>query len=56
MARRSQPGDIGGFKAELTASQGQAVGRAGAIGLSIGDDAIRVAGNAVTCVDGSLLV
>ncbi|MDB5958906.1 MAG: phenazine biosynthesis protein PhzF family [Massilia sp.] len=56
VAERGQSGDIGGFGAQLTASQGQVVGRAGVIGLSIGADAIQVAGNAVTCIDGSLLV
>lgn len=37
------------------AAQGACVGRAGTLRLAIGEDLIRVGGNAVTCIDGSLL-
>jgi PhzF family phenazine biosynthesis protein len=40
--------------ADLLASQGRLVGRAGVIRLKIGDDRIRVGGNAVTCIAGTL--
>lgn len=39
---------------ELLASQGAALGRAGKLRLSISDNAIKVAGAAVTCLDGHL--
>ena len=42
--------------ADLLASQGRLVGRAGVIRLQIGEDHIRVGGNAITCVDGVLEV
>lgn len=49
-------GQTSSFGATLRASQGGVVGRAGVIRLTITDALIRVAGQAVTCVDGSLLV
>jgi PhzF family phenazine biosynthesis protein len=42
------------FGADFLATQGAVVGRAGKLRLSITDDAIRVAGNAITCVDGTV--
>jgi PhzF family phenazine biosynthesis protein len=42
------------FGSEFLSSQGAAVGRAGIVRLVIAPDAIRVGGNAVTCVDGHL--
>lgn len=42
------------FGRELLATQGEMVGRAGVLRLSISDEAIRVGGNAVTCIDGTL--
>ncbi|MGE4406132.1 PhzF family phenazine biosynthesis protein [Pseudomonas sp.] len=47
-------GQTGHFGETLLASQGTVVGRAGFIHLSISDDAIRVGGQAVTCIDGSI--
>ena len=44
------------FGNEILASQGQAVGRAGKLRLSISEDLIRVGGNAITCVDGTLFL
>lgn len=49
-------GQLGTFGAELLATQGEMVGRAGVLRLSISDEAIRVGGNALTCVDGTLSV
>jgi PhzF family phenazine biosynthesis protein len=42
------------FGRDFLATQGARVGRAGTLRLSIGDDVIRVGGNAVTCVDGTI--
>lgn len=42
------------FGREFLASQGVRVGRSGKIRLSISDDVIRVGGNAITCIDGSI--
>jgi PhzF family phenazine biosynthesis protein len=42
------------FGRDFLSSQGAAVGRAGILRLTIADDAIRVGGNAVTCVEGFL--
>lgn len=42
------------FGNDFIATQGAVVGRAGVLRLSISDELIRVGGNAVTCVDGSL--
>lgn len=42
------------FGNELLASQGSMLGRAGQLKLSITTEAIRVGGNAITCVDGHL--
>ncbi|WP_020653394.1 PhzF family phenazine biosynthesis protein [Massilia niastensis] len=47
-------GQAGEFGGEFLASQGQVLGRAGVLRLSIPEGAIRVGGNAVTCIDGSL--
>lgn len=47
-------GQVGSFGRDFLSSQGAAVGRAGILRLTIGPDAIRVGGNAVTCVDGQL--
>lgn len=44
------------FGNELLATQGEMVGRAGVLRLSISDQTILVGGNAITCVDGSLSV
>ncbi|MFD2368051.1 PhzF family phenazine biosynthesis protein [Pseudoduganella sp. GCM10020061] len=49
-------GQVGRFGADLVASQGAAVGRAGLVRLMIGTDGIRVGGNAVTCIDGMIAV
>lgn len=38
----------------FVASQGAAVGRSGLIGLAVSDDAIRIGGTSVTCIDGEL--
>ena len=48
-----QPAEFG---AEFLAAQGQVLGRAGVLRLSIDAGAIRVGGNAVTCIDGVLAV
>jgi PhzF family phenazine biosynthesis protein len=40
------------FDNRFLAAQGQCVGRAGTLRLSIGEDVIRVGGNAITCIDG----
>jgi PhzF family phenazine biosynthesis protein len=45
---------VNAFGRDFLASQGAAVGRAGIVRLSIGPHAIRVGGNAVTCVEGNL--
>ncbi len=42
------------FGREFLASQGARVGRAGTIRLSIGDDVIRVGGQAINCIDGTI--
>ena len=47
-------GQADAFGRDFLSSQGGAVGRAGILRLTIGPDAIRVGGNAVTCVDGHL--
>lgn len=47
-------GQVDEFGSDFLATQGAAVGRAGKLRLSIADDAIRVGGNAITCVDGAL--
>jgi PhzF family phenazine biosynthesis protein len=47
-------GQVDTFGRDFLSSQGAAVGRAGVLRLQIGADAIRVGGNAVTCVDGHL--
>jgi PhzF family phenazine biosynthesis protein len=47
-------GQLDSFGRELLATQGEMVGRAGLLRLSISDATIRVVGNALTCVEGSL--
>jgi PhzF family phenazine biosynthesis protein len=47
-------GQAGAFGRDFLSSQGAALGRAGILRLQIADHAIRVGGNAVTCVDGHL--
>jgi PhzF family phenazine biosynthesis protein len=47
-------GQVDAFGRDFLSSQGSAVGRAGILRLRIEADAIRVGGNAVTCVDGHL--
>ncbi len=47
-------GQVDAFGRDFLSSQGAAVGRAGILRLQIAADAIRVGGNAVTCVDGHL--
>jgi PhzF family phenazine biosynthesis protein len=49
-----QQGLTGRIGRRYTASQGAAIGRAGRIRLIIEDDAIRVGGHSVTCVEGRL--
>lgn len=47
-------GQLGTFGRDLLATQGEMVGRAGVLRLSILEDVIRIGGNALTCVDGTL--
>ncbi|NEX63933.1 PhzF family phenazine biosynthesis protein [Noviherbaspirillum galbum] len=47
-------GQVSRFGSEFLATQGAAVGRAGTLRLAISGERIRVGGNAVTCVDGTL--
>lgn len=47
-------GQANTFGREFIASQGACVGREGRLRLSINDDAIRVGGNAITCIDGAI--
>jgi PhzF family phenazine biosynthesis protein len=47
-------GQAAAFGREFLASQGARVGRAGILKLSIGDEVIRVGGNAITCIDGAI--
>jgi PhzF family phenazine biosynthesis protein len=47
-------GQTAHFGSDFLASQGQAVGRAGVLRLSINDRRIQVGGVAVTCIDGQL--
>jgi len=47
-------GQADAFGREFLASQGTRVGRSGILKLSIGDEVIRVGGNAITCVDGTI--
>lgn len=47
-------GQTAEFGSDFLATQGVVVGRAGMLRLSITDDAIRVGGNAMTCIDGTL--
>lgn len=49
-------GQMAEFGRDLLVTQGEMVGRAGVLRLSMSDDAIRVGGNAITCVDGSLFL
>ncbi len=42
------------FGSDFMATQGVVVGRAGVLRLSISEEAIRVGGNAITCIDGNL--
>lgn len=49
-------GQLGIFGSDLLASQGEMLGRAGVLRLSISDEAIRVGGHALTCIDGTLSV
>lgn len=49
-------GQLDQFGREFLASQGEMVGRAGMLRLSISDEAIRVGGQALTCIDGTLSV
>lgn len=49
-------GQVEEFGRAFLASQGQMVGRAGVLRLSISDGAIRVGGKAITCIDGTLAV
>jgi PhzF family phenazine biosynthesis protein len=44
------------FGSDFLASQGEVVGRAGILRLVLSEQSIRVGGNAVTCVDGTLSV
>jgi PhzF family phenazine biosynthesis protein len=47
-------GQVDTFGADFLSSQGAALGRAGILRLTISADAVKVGGNAVTCVDGHL--
>jgi PhzF family phenazine biosynthesis protein len=47
-------GQLDSFGRDLLATQGEMVGRAGLLRLAIADDAIRVGGTALTCIDGTL--
>lgn len=47
-------GQTSDFGDDLLATQGVVVGRAGVLRLSISQDAIKVGGQAITCVDGEL--
>ena len=47
-------GQVGAFGADFLSSQGAALGRAGILRLTIGADAVKVGGTAVTCMDGHL--
>jgi len=47
---------LGTFGHNLLATQGEMVGRAGLLRLAISDEAIRVGGHALTCIDGTLSV
>lgn len=49
-------GQTAEFGSDFLATQGAVVGCAGKLRLSITDDAIRVGGNAMTCIDGTLAV
>jgi PhzF family phenazine biosynthesis protein len=49
-------GQAGRFGSDFLSSQGAAVGRAGVLRLILNEPSIRVGGNAVSCVDGSLSV
>ena len=42
------------FGRAFLASQGEMVGRAGVLRLSISDEAVKVGGQAITCIDGSI--
>ena len=46
----------GKFGHRFSATQGQMLNRAGVLRHAIADDVIRIGGNAVTCIDGSLTV
>jgi PhzF family phenazine biosynthesis protein len=47
-------GQLDAFGRDFLSSQGTAVGRAGILRLTVDADAVKVGGNAVTCVDGHL--
>lgn len=49
-------GQADAFGRDFLATQGACVGRAGTLRLSINEDAIRVGGNAITCVDGAIVL
>ncbi|BDT60293.1 phenazine biosynthesis protein PhzF [Massilia varians] len=49
-------GQLETFGHNLLATQGEMVGRAGVLRLAISDEAIRVGGHALTCIDGLLSV
>ena len=49
-------GQLDAFGRAFLATQGEMVGRAGVLRLAIEDDAIRVGGQAITCIDGVLSV
>lgn len=49
-------GQADAFGRDFLATQGACVGRAGILRLSIDDDVIRVGGNAITCVDGAIVL
>lgn len=47
---------LGTFGSDLLATQGEMLGRAGVLRLAMSDEAIRVGGHALTCIDGTLSV
>ncbi len=51
-----QTGQIAHFGGDFISSQGAALGRAGLLRLSVTEERIRVGGNAVTCIDGELVL
>ena len=51
-----QTGQMAHFGGDFVSSQGAVLGRAGLLRLSVSQERIRVGGNAVTCIDGELVL